>query len=86
MPGRAVQGQEKHKFIVANMTIFAQFDTLINKALLELKEEPQNKRNNFEEEKKREFNQMLTNFEETYTEQAKMLTEKMNNPELVQQA
>ena len=56
MPGRAVQGQEKHKFIVANMTIFAQFDTLINKALLELKEEPQNKRNNFEEEKKREFN------------------------------
>ena len=29
---------EKHlKFIDANMTIFAQFDTAINKALLELK-------------------------------------------------
>ena len=29
---------------------------------------------------------MLSNFEETYTEQAKMLTEKMNNPELSGQA
>ena len=68
------------------MTIFAQFDNAINKALSELKEVPQNKRDNIEEEKKREFSQMLANFEETYTEQAKMLTEKMNNPELAQQA
>ena len=34
----------------------------------------------------REFNQMLANFEDTYMEQAKILTEKMNNPELVKQA
>jgi len=37
------------------MTIFAQFDNAINKALSELKEVPQNKRDNIEEEKKREF-------------------------------
>ena len=55
VPGKAVEGQEDKKFIVANMTIFAQFDTAITKALLELKEVPQNKRDNFEEEKKREF-------------------------------
>ena len=55
VPGKAVEGQENLKIIVANMTIFAQFDNAINKALLELKEVPQNKRDNIEEEKKREF-------------------------------
>ena len=29
IPGKAVEGQEHQKFIVANMTISAQFDTAI---------------------------------------------------------
>ena len=36
IPGRAVEGQENQKFIEANMTIFAQFNTAIDNALLEL--------------------------------------------------
>ena len=55
VPGKAVEGQENLKIIVANMTIFAQFDNAINKALLELKEVPKNKKDNIEEDKKREF-------------------------------
>jgi len=35
IPGRAVEGQENLKFIEANMTIFAQFNTAIDNALLE---------------------------------------------------
>jgi len=37
VPGKAVEGQENLKIIIANMTIFAQFDNAINKAHLELK-------------------------------------------------
>ena len=55
MPGKAVEGQENLKIIVANMTIFAQFDTAINMALLELKEVPKNKKDNIEGDKKLEF-------------------------------
>ena len=36
MPGKVVEGQENLKFIEANMTIFAQFNTAIDNALLEL--------------------------------------------------
>ena len=87
MPGKAAVGQENVNFIAANMTIFAQFDLAINKALQDLNEARAKKKNldNFGEEKMREFNLMLTNFEEMYTDQAKLLTEKMS-PELVQQA
>jgi len=47
---------------------------------------PQNERDYIEEEVKQKFIKMLKYFEETYTEQAKMLTEKINNPELALQA
>ena len=47
VPKKAVEGQKNLKFIAANMTIFAQFDTTISKALLELKKVTENEKENF---------------------------------------
>ena len=56
VPEKAVKGQEDQKVIAANKTIFAQFETAINKALLESKKVQQDNRDNFYDEKMREYN------------------------------
>ena len=55
VPEKSVECQQNLKFIAANMTIFAQFDTAVSKALLELKKVTQNEKDSFCEEKMQLF-------------------------------
>ena len=47
VPEKAIKGRGGMEFIATNMTIFAQFDTTISKALLELKKVTENEKENF---------------------------------------
>ena len=77
---RAIEGLENQKFFVENMNVFGQIDAGNNKAAFDLNEAKTKNKNleNFMKKIMRDFKSMQNNFEETYTEQVKILTKKMS--------